>query len=494
MSRLIIKHLGIILTLLVSINITAQTSTTHIQLTLEDAIELASAQSPDAMMAKHRFRNSYWQYRYYKAEYKPQFTLSGSPIQFQNQQKLVETIDGAFYSKYNQMYSDLSLGMEQAIGFTGGQVSVFTNLGYTKNFVDDTMFFSSSPINISLVQPIFGYNSYKWERKIEPMKYLEAKQTYIETMETVAITATRYFFNCLLAQINTELQESNLANNDTLHQIAQGRYNMGTIAENEVLNMELNYLNSLSQLERAKLEWENQLFYLKSYLRIKNDVTIELIAPTDIPDLVIDAQRAVEEANENRADIISYKRQMMEAEQSLERAKKDRYAMNLSLTFGLDRSAHSIQEVYTNPQNKEVIMLGLNVPLLDWGKSKGQIKMAESTLELTKTTIEQDIIDFNQEIYIKAKEFNIQQSQLMIAAKSDTVAQKRYEFTKARYLIGSIDITELNSSAADKDSKQQGYITALQNYWINYFEIRRLTLYDFVKNEKISSEFDLIVK
>lgn len=139
-------------------------------------------------------------------------------------------------------------------------------------------------------------------------------------------------------------------------------------------------------------------------------------------------------------------------------------------------------------------MLGLNVPLLDWGKSKGQIKMAESTLELTKTTIEQDIIDFNQEIYIKAKEFNIQQSQLMIAAKSDTVAQKRYEFTKARYLIGSIDITELNSSAADKDSKQQGYITALQNYWINYFEIRRLTLYDFVKNEKISSEFDLIVK
>ena len=35
--------------------------------------------------------------------------------------------------------------------------------------------------------------------------------------------------------------------------------NPDTIAENEVLNMELNYLNSLSQLETAKLELENQM-------------------------------------------------------------------------------------------------------------------------------------------------------------------------------------------------------------------------------------------
>ena len=139
-------------------------------------------------------------------------------------------------------------------------------------------------------------------------------------------------------------------------------------------------------------------------------------------------------------------------------------------------------------------MLGINVPILDWGKAKGQIKMAESSLELTRTTIEQEEIDFNQEIYIKAKEFNIQQSQLMIAAKSDTVAQKRYDFTKARYLIGTIDITELNSAAADKDSKRQGYISALQNYWVNYFEIRKLTLYDFEKRQKLGSEFDAIIE
>jgi len=184
----------------------------------------------------------------------------------------------------------------------------------------------------------------------------------------------------------------------------------------------------------------------------------------------------------------------MEAEQNLDAAKKNRFSANIAMTFGLDKSSHSIGDVYHDPQNKEVIMLGINVPILDWGKAKGQIKMAESSLELTRTTIEQEEIDFNQEIYIKAKEFNIQQSQLMIAAKSDTVAQKRYDFTKARYLIGTIDITELNSAAADKDSKRQGYISALQNYWINYFEIRKLTLYDFEKKQKLGSEFDAIIE
>ncbi|MDR2083501.1 MAG: TolC family protein [Bacteroidales bacterium] len=465
------------------------------RLTLEDVIQIAQQQSPSAMTARHRFRNSYWQYRYFKANYMPQVSLYGNPLQFQNQNKLIDAVDGSEFVRYNQLYSDLSLGIDQAIGFTGGNISIFTNLGYTMNFKEDTMFFSSAPINIRYTQPIFGYNSYKWERKIEPIKFQEARQSYLEAMEDVTITAANYFFSCLLTQMNKSIQETNLANNDTLHQIAQGRYLMGTIAENEVLNMELNYLNSKSQLETAKLDLEMKLFDLKSFLRIKEDAEIELIPPIIIPQLEINAEDAVLQANENRSDILSYERQLIEAEQALVKAKREgRFSMDLSLTYGLDKTAPTFPQAYRNPEQRQVAMVGINVPILDWGRAKGQIKMAESQMELVKTTVEQDIIDFNQEIYIKAKQFNIQYSQLMIAAKSDTVAQKRYEFTKQRYLIGTIDITELNSSLADKDSNQKGYISALQQYWINYFQIRRLTLYDFVRKEKIKTDFDVLMK
>ena len=41
------------------------------RLTLEEVISIAQDQSLQAILAKHRFRGSYWQYRTFKAKYLP---------------------------------------------------------------------------------------------------------------------------------------------------------------------------------------------------------------------------------------------------------------------------------------------------------------------------------------------------------------------------------------------------------------------------------------
>ena len=48
------------------------------KLTLKDAIEIAKKQSPDALMAKHKFRASYWQYKSFQASYLPSLLLTGA--------------------------------------------------------------------------------------------------------------------------------------------------------------------------------------------------------------------------------------------------------------------------------------------------------------------------------------------------------------------------------------------------------------------------------
>ena len=45
------------------------------KLTLDEVIKLSEEQSPNALMAKHRFRSSYWQYRTFVAQYRPSLTL-----------------------------------------------------------------------------------------------------------------------------------------------------------------------------------------------------------------------------------------------------------------------------------------------------------------------------------------------------------------------------------------------------------------------------------
>ena len=172
-------------------------------LTLQDAIEIARAQSPDALMAQHRFRADYWQYRSFRASYLPALTLFGSVPDFDRSVRTINTVDGSVFSAQTQNTVYAGLSVEQRIGLTGGTVSLNSNLTRLDNVTDTGTFaqYSSSLLNITYRQPIFQYNAYKWERRIEPMKYEEAKKKYLENMEQVAVTTTNYFFNLLLAQI-----------------------------------------------------------------------------------------------------------------------------------------------------------------------------------------------------------------------------------------------------------------------------------------------------
>jgi outer membrane protein TolC len=141
--------------------------------------------------------------------------------------------------------------------------------------------------------------------------------------------------------------------------------------------------------------------------------------------------------------------------------------------------------------DEERLELGIKVPLLDWGKSRGSIKMAESNQDLVITAVEQEVIDFRQNVFINVMEYNMQKNQLFIAAKSDTVAQKRYDVTQKRYMIGKInDILELSLAQVDNDNAKIGYYRSLMTYWKSYYEIRRLTLFDFQRNIPISIDTD----
>ncbi len=463
-------------------------------LTLQDAIEIARQQSPDALMAKHRFRSSYWQYRSFRASYLPSLTLYGTLPDFDRSIRTISTVDGEVFSPQttNSIYGGLSLN--QRIGFTGGTLSLNSNLSRIDNIYEtpDTTFtqYSSSLLNITYRQPIFQYNSYKWEQKIEPMLYDEAKKKYVEDMEQVSLTTTNYFFNLLQAQIQEKIALINQANYDTLYKIAVGRYNLGKIAENDLLQLELQYLRANSAVKEAELDVDNQLFRFKSYLRIQDDLDIELIIPDNFDQFFVDASKAVEEARYNNSEALAFSRRMMEAESSVAQAKLDgRFDAELFAVYGLTNNADVIENLNNNPLDQQQLRLGITLPILDWGVARGRIKMAESNQEIVRTSVEQEQIDFDQEVFLRVAQFNMQYDQVKIAAKADTVAQKGYDITKARYLIGKISITDLNIAQAEANSSKGNYINALWTYWRNYYDVRRLTLYDFEYDRPIVVDY-----
>ncbi|MCF6341462.1 MAG: TolC family protein [Bacteroidales bacterium] len=500
-------HLSVALVLLLIniLNVSPSYAQNTVKYTLDEVIRIAQQQSPDAITAKHRFRRSYWSFRSFKATYLPGIRLNAT---LPNLSRSIDPIDqpsGAIeYIPRSISNYSVDLSINQKVGFSGGEVFLSSGIlrqdNYRKSYITNndtvTQQFVTNMINIGFRQPIFNYNPYKWDRKIEPLKYLEAQRAFIEANEQVAVTAVNEFFSLLLSQIEMLIALKNQSNYDTLYRIALGRYNLGKIAENELLQLELNLLKAEATVETADLNYRNSLFSFKSYLRLKDDFPVELIPPVITPDFKVPVQEAVEEAKANTSIGIEFKRRLLEAESELNRAKREgRFDAELFAVFGLTQTSDVLQEAYRNPRDEERVTLGITVPILDWGEARGNIRVAESNQYLVMTAVEQDRIDFEQSVFLQVMQFNIQQKQLTIAAKSDTVAQKRFNITQKRYLIGKVnDVLELNNAQIDNDNARMNYYRSLMNYWKNYYGLRRLTLFDFERKMQIMVGFDDLIE
>ena len=143
----------------------------------------------------------------------------------------------------------------------------------------------------------------------------------------------------------------------------------------------------------------------------------------------------------------------------------------------------SVSDLYDNPSKQQIANVGFNVPLVDWGRRKALMQTALANKKLRDYEIEQSKIIFEQEIITKVRQFEMMRLQIEITKKSDQVAQERYNVAQNRYLIGKIDITNLNIALTEKDNAKRSYLDALKSFWTAYYDLRRLTLYDFANKQ-----------
>jgi outer membrane protein TolC len=447
---------------------------------LSDVILLARGQSPSSKQAETRLENRYWQYRLYKSNYNPQLALRGN-IPGYNRDFLSNRLDDGtiVFQDREQLNSSLNLGLNQPIALTGGNVSVNSSMNYFNDLNQDLTRFNTTMVNVRLDQPIFGFNDLKWDKRTEPLRYEESQRSYVEEMEFISREASGRFFDYLSAQINYEIAQFNLLNNDTIYKIEQGRYNIGTTSKDKLLQVELQLLRSQQDVSQAQLDLETSSQRLRAYLGLNNTDTLFLNIPDGIPQFEISIQDALVYAKMNRSDYIAFERQRIEAEREVAEARSQRFQVELSASYGLNSASGEFDNAYQDPNDQQRLDVGLVIPILDWGRNKARMQTALANRDLTNFVIEQDLQNFEQEIMTLVRRFDVLRKQLEISKKSDEVAAERYNVAQNRYLTGKVDITNLNIALSEKDTAKRSYVTALRDFWIAYFDLRRLTLYDF---------------
>ena len=446
-------------------------------LTLSETVEMAQQQSNDALAAKHSLEAAEWNYRYYQANYLPSVSLSSSPSLNRQVSSITQPDGTNVFVRQNQLSTDLSLSISQNVALTGGRLFVNSNIYRQDEFEQHTHGYSSVPFSVGYQQSIFGHNSLKWARRTEPLRVRIARKQYQETMELVAARASNYFFSLASAQTNLDIARQNYAVSDTLHQYALRRYERGSITENEMLQLEVSRLTEETNQLNAEAEVEESMLALKSYLGIKDAVSLRVVPDTLIHDVIIDANEALELALFNNPDPEQLRLNVLESQSSLAAAKANRgLKADLYVQFGLSQTGTTLGEAFSKPLNQQYGSLTLSLPLLDWGRGKGQVRVAKSRLELTRTQSEQAMEDFRLNVLKMVRQYNLQGYRVRIAYRTRETALRRYEVARWLYVQGRSSLLELNTSINEKDNAQRAFIGALQTYWGLYYGLRSLTL------------------
>lgn len=467
------------------------------KLTFDEVIKLSEEQSPNALIAKHRFRASYWMYRTFVAQYRPSLTLTGTTPDYSNSYDKVWNSQTSSYDYHatNTISNLGSLSLSQNIGFTGGAISLNSDLTIFNDIQNKNQKYITTPLSVGLNQPLFRYNALKWQKKTEPLKYQAAKKTFLANIESVHQQAVMNFFSLATAQINKQIAEMNYSNADTLFRIAKGRYQLGTIAEDELLQMQLSWLNAETARKEADMNLRDREIRLRSFLGFNDNIRLELIIPAEVPSLQVSTQEVFDLAMANNPEIINQQLTLLNAQSNVALAKSERgFNANLIASFGLRDQDPDLHLAYTTPNQQQRVRVGFTLPILDWGLGRGKYKMAQSSLELAQVQSKQAIVDFQQNLYLDVEQFNLQKNQVSIAAKSDTVAMKRYEVTKQRFLIGKIAVLDLNDADTRKDQNKRAYLQSLQNYWNYFYNIRSLTLFDFINKRPLETDYERLLE
>lgn len=463
-----------------------------VTLTLDRAIAMANDSSLQAFRVKNMYLTQYWSYRSYRAARLPSLSLNLTPASYSHSiSKRYNSVDNVDIFMSQHSYSaDGSLQISQNFDPLGGTFYLETGLQYMRNFGDNAgNQFSSVPVRIGYSQSLIGFNQFKWDKKIEPLKFEKAKNELIFNMQGVAESVVNYYFALALAQEEYRLALDNLASCDTLYTIGERRYKILQISDADLLTLKLDKVNAGNTLENARMTLKRAMFSLATFLGMDQNSEISVKIPAAPMAKEIPLDIALAEAKRHNPDLLQHRQNILEARRDLNRTSvESRFNANLNASVGFNQVATSLSKAYKDPSRQELVQLSLSIPLVDWGVCKGKVNMARNNLNVVEIAARQQELTIEEDVVMTVSDFNIQQQLVESALEALDLADMAYDRTMKRFIIGKADINSLTLSQNRQQSANTNYIRALQNYWLSYFKLRKLTLYDFENMRSLDIE------
>ena len=412
----------------------------------------------------------------------PQLTLGGTLPGYNRSIIPVLQPDGTtLFRPQDQNNASLTATMSQTVPLTGGDFFVSSSLAWL-SVTGENGFrsWNSTPVSIGIRQPLLRPNIAGWDRREQPVRYEVSERAFREAKEDIALRTVSLFFDVHEAKVRLESAATNVSVNDTLYRLNQGRFNVGRIGENDLLQSELALLRARTSLDGARLDYLRAMAALKLGLNQTAAGEFEIVPPAGAVEVQADTTRAVQEALRNRAVVTDAELQELQAERRVNEAKLNNgIGATIVASFGLNATADEASLAYSNLQEARRFEMGVQIPLVQWGARKEGIQAAQFDKERVASTAAVTRENTALEAHFAVLQLDQAKRSLALSATADTVAAKRFEVAYNRYVIGRIGIDNLYIAQNEKDQARTQLAQALRQYWQAYYQLRRLTLFDF---------------
>jgi hypothetical protein len=451
-------------------------------LTLKTAIELAQDQGREAQAARAGLDASRYRSREFYSRLMPQLSLAGTVPSYNRSIIQVLQPDGSTsFQPQDQVSSALTATLSQDMPWTGGNFYVSSSLArLSVSGSQEFRTWSSTPITFGIRQPLFRLNDIGWNRREQPVRNELSERLYRESREEIALRTVTAFFDVYASRLSMENAEANVAINDTLYTLNKGRFQVGKIGENDLLQSELALLRARTSAQDARLAYERALSSLRIALHLAPGTPIAISRDPSVPIVEADTAVAVREALHNLSTVTDAELQQVQGDRAVKQASLNNgFGATVQASYGFNATGPEASFAYKNLQEARQFTLSVDVPLMQWDARGESIQAAKADRDQAVSLAQVRLDQTAQNAHFAVLTLEQARQSLVLSTKADTVATRRFDVALQRYRVGNITVDILYIAQSEKDAALSQFVSALRNYWLAYYGLRRATLFDF---------------
>ncbi|OFX89968.1 MAG: hypothetical protein A2W99_08605 [Bacteroidetes bacterium GWF2_33_16] len=470
-----------LLIIAIAILISAFDASTQQVLTLEDAMNIALENSPDIKQSRINMEQNR---EYLNAQLfmlKSRFSLDVTPIEYSNTQTYND-----YFSKWNtteNIGSNGTLVIQQPIKWTDGTLSLRNKFGYQDNYSEasnSSYTGFDNNLYLSYNQPLFTYNRTKMNLKKQELALENSTLAYSIQMLSIERLVTQAFYSIYQKQMSVRIAQEDFDNQKVSLDIIRSKVEGGLSAQEELLQGELNYATSNSNLDNAKVDLENAKDQFKKLIGVSLYDEIEISTDIQYKPVLVDLEKAIQNGLAQRLELNQRQIDLNNAEFDLiATSATNEFRGNVDLSVGIMGNNENFANIYDKPTKSPQVGITFSIPIFDWGERKARIRAAELEVESREMDIknlENDIVINIRQIYRNLQNLN---TQIAIAEQNEKNAQLTYEINLERYKNGDLTSIDLERYQNQLSQKKMDRANALINYKLELLNLKIQSLWDF---------------